>query len=75
MSKTIDTSRLGHATLEDHLTEGELNAVVGGLSLLTYAVRGAFKGAMWGAGGPGDCPGDYGVPHQCQPSPQGYPLP
>jgi hypothetical protein len=36
MSKTDDTSKLGHGTLEDHgiLADSELDAVTGGLSSL-----------------------------------------
>jgi len=49
MSKTIDTSRLGHATLKDHLTEGELNAVVGGSELGYAAVKGAYYGGITAA--------------------------
>ena len=48
MSKTTDTSRLGHAAL----TEEELNAVVGG-SALGYAVVKAACYAGAGAGAPG----------------------
>jgi hypothetical protein len=45
MSMTIYTSRLGHAPLKDHLTEEELNAVVGGTWNYTI-VKGAYYGAI-----------------------------
>jgi hypothetical protein len=52
MSKTSDSSRLGHTTLEERdLTEEELNAVAGGsylyhplLETMRYGAQGAAEG-------------------------------
>jgi hypothetical protein len=67
MSKTHDISNLDHATLEDRLTEEELNAAAGSGKLADAAVHGAFYGGIGAAGGPGTCYGDYGIPYECHP--------
>jgi hypothetical protein len=46
MSKTSDSSSLGHIMLKRHLTEEELNAVAGGTDMSYSLVAGACHGAV-----------------------------